>query len=68
MANGSVIEVLTALGVVDVMAGMLDEAEQRGYRRAMAEVTARGDNSEMCCVEGCDQTECPGRQQPEAAA
>lgn len=22
----------------------------------------RGDDSEMCCVEGCDQTKCPGRQ------
>jgi hypothetical protein len=21
-----------------------------------------GDGSEMCCVEGCDQAKCPGRQ------
>lgn len=20
-----------------------------------------GDNSELCCIEGCNQTECPGR-------
>ncbi len=23
-----------------------------------------GDGSEMCCVVGCDQDGCPGRQQP----
>ena len=28
----------------------------------------RGDGTETCCVEGCDQVGCPGkRQQPEAA-